>query len=345
VIAVAIGCRLLGGSVPDNQDEPNARREREASPQRGGAALVAVFIAFVPLAFSEDVLWAAFEPTGKERPWWALLVADTLLLTLIGYLAWWIQQNYPVRADHRTLPIWIWWTVGGGLTLALDAVVTWGWVFRDRILDHLGTSLLYAIFLAILVAATVGVNPWKLLTPNGRATNHEAWKRFRPALPLLIGTFAAYVGSVVYWHELDPGSIRTLADARAAAGSQDLAGAVINNLCVGAVHQEYFAQLSQVIPLLLVALGVEAGFFKPLLEDPVSRAMTIFTVVMLCVGEALAISALPEPNEGCEDLLYLLHEYAAFILTLEACFVALAALVWALVVSTKDKDKSTMAGR
>lgn len=73
--------------------------------------------------------------------------------------------------------------------------------------------------------------------------------------------------------------------------------------------------------------------------------MTIFTVMMLCVGEALAISALPEPNEGCGELLYLLHEYAAFILTLEACFVALAALVWALVVSTKDKDRPNMAGR
>lgn len=257
VIAVAIGRRLLGGSTPGNQDEPNAKREGEASPQRGGAALVAVFIAFVPLAFSEDVLWAAFEPTGKERPWWMLLAADTLLLALIGYLAWWIRRNYPVPARYRTLPIWIWWAVGAGLTIALDAVVTWGWVFRDRILDHLGTSLLYAIFLAILIAATVGVNPWKLLTPNGRSKHQEAWERFRPALPLLIGTFAAYVGSVVYWHELDPGAIRTLADARDAAGSQDLASAVVNNLCVGAVHQEYFAQLSQVIPLLLVALGIE----------------------------------------------------------------------------------------
>jgi hypothetical protein len=59
--------------------------------------------------------------------------------------------------------------------------------------------------------------------------------------------------------------------------------------------------------------------------------LTIFAVSLLCVGEAMAISVLPSPNAGCGNVLSVSHEYTAFILTLLACFVALATLVWALV--------------
>ena len=97
--------------------------------------------------------------------------------------------------------------------------------------------------------------------------------------------------------------------------------------------------------MLLVAVGLEARFFERLLDEPRQRAMTIFAVVMLCVGEALAISALPKSNQGCDDLLSGWHEYTAFVLTLEACFVALATLMWALISPSDQARRERQAFR
>jgi len=52
------------------------------------------------------------------------------------------------------------------------------------------------------------------------------------------------------------------------------------------ISQEYFAQVSQIIPLLLVATGLEASLFRRNVDNPVRRAMTILTIAVLCVGEA-----------------------------------------------------------
>jgi len=105
----------------------------------------------------------------------------------------------------------------------------------------------------------------------------------------------------------------------------------------GAVSQEYFAQVSQLIPLVLIGVGIEGRYFRTRLKERIPRATIVFTVVWLVAGEALALSALPESNEGCGEVLHGLHEYAAFVLTIEAAFVGLAMLVFALT-SQDDID-------
>jgi hypothetical protein len=62
-----------------------APQVRPRSPQRGRAALVAVFVAFVPLGFSEEFLEAAFEALGREDFWigfgrWVLFPVDLILM-------------------------------------------------------------------------------------------------------------------------------------------------------------------------------------------------------------------------------------------------------------------------
>lgn len=93
------------------------------------------------------------------------------------------------------------------------------------------------------------------------------------------------------------------------------------------------------IPLLLVALGVEAGFFQRVMREPAPRSMAITTIFVLCIGEVLALSALPKSGKGCGDVLYEWHEYIAFIFTLEACFVALVTLVWVLIEGRALENK------
>jgi hypothetical protein len=98
--------------------------ERGTTDHNGGAARVAVFIAFVPLAFSEDFLEAAFGAVRRGQPQWALLAADAALLGVI----FWLRRKL-IGAHDRRLLGW-WWAGGAALTLVLDAAVTWNWVLH-----------------------------------------------------------------------------------------------------------------------------------------------------------------------------------------------------------------------
>lgn len=295
-----------------------------ATDKRTWPALIAVFIASFPLAFSGEVLQDIFEVmrgAGFSVPWprlWLIVIDVVLLLIILGATLWlWLRNGWP-RAS-----IWAWWIVGAGLTLALDTLTTNGQ--ESNPWANLATSLGYVASLAILLAAVFKADPIELFRrPIVRKDDRQAWKEFRGTLPLLVGTLAAYVGSTV-WNSVLEHSAK-----RSSCGME----------CHGAVTPEYFAQLSQVIPLLLVAVGIEAGIFKTSLKSSVPRAMTITTVVILCVAEVLALSALPSPNHGdSSDVLYKWHEYFAFIVTWEACFIALSMLVWVLVSRSVTEDR------
>jgi hypothetical protein len=295
-----------------------------ATDKRTWPALIAVFIASFPLAFSGEVLRGRFEVmrgAGFNVPWprlWLTIIDVVLLLIILRATIWlWLRNGWP------RFSIWVWWVVGAGLTLALDALTTNGQ--ENNPWANLATSLGYVVSLAILLAAVFKADPTGLLRrPQIRKGDQQAWKEFRGALPLLIGTLAAYVGSTAWNSVLERGSKRLNCGVE----------------CHGAITPEYFAQLSQVIPLLLVAVGIEAGMFRTSLKDSVPRAMTITTVVILCAAEVLALSALPSPNRGePSDILYKWHEYFAFIVTWEACFIALSMLVWALISRSVTEDR------
>jgi hypothetical protein len=152
------------------------------------------------------------------------------------------------------------------------------------------------MLLAILGATTIGVNPWHVLTRTGRKKNPDAWGRFLPAVPLVLSAIVSHFGGLV-WGELDAEAIRTKADAMVFAAREGFAGE-IDSLCRGAIRSEYFSNVSQVIPLLFVALGIERRFFERFLREAVQRAITMFTVLVLCIGELLALSVLPSPNQA-----------------------------------------------
>jgi hypothetical protein len=111
------------------------------------------------------------------------------------------------------------------------------------------------------------------------------------------------------------------------------------------VNQEYFAQLSQVIPLLLVAVGVEARLFERLRGEPIARAITYFTVGILCLSEAFVLSALVRSNSSCGDVLTPWHEYIAFVLSAYASATALMLLVTGLVTDPGNRRSSNAAQR
>jgi hypothetical protein len=292
-------------------------REGEATERGTGLALLAIVIIFGPLAWGAD-----FAPNVSL---WVFLVVDFFLLALLLVPTLRLQQLLLGGRDWGLLR---WWGVGAGLLLALDVWVAVA--IPQGAGPIFGNLAAYVVSYAILFAATVGANPGRVLTRKGRDADPAGWRRFLPAVPLLIGTYAAYAGGSGIFYGLNLSAIRSISEATEVASREGVAGPVAA-LCVGAVKPEYFAQVSQIIPLLLVALGLERRFFERLMREPVQRALTIFTVLLLCAAEAAAIAALPSGNQGCGRVLTYGEEYLAFSLTLSACFIALATLVWALV--------------
>lgn len=296
-----------------------------AVSKRTWPVLIAVFVTFFPLAFSGETITEIIQvdPNSLNEPWRHLCLAITdagLIIIILSSTIWlWSRNGWP------TFSIWAWWLIGAGMTLVLDILTIDGQAGNPW--ANLAVDLGYIVSLSILLAAAVKVDPTEALRPRVRRNNRQAWKELRGALPLFIGTLAAYIGSTV-WNSIFKQNAR-----RHGCGTGGME-------CRGAIAIEYFAQLSQVILLLLVAVGIEAGIFRASLKDPVPRAMTITTVVILCVAEVLTISTLPLLNHGntATDILSRWHEYLAFIVTWEASFIALSLLVWALIFRSAEED-------
>jgi hypothetical protein len=299
------------------KDQRTMNGTDERTDRGAGLALLAIVIIFLPLAWNHNWL------SG-----WVQLLVDCLLLALLLIPTLLLQR---ILLGTRDWGLLRWWAFGAVSGLVIVTAASWALPLDNDWVLY-GTYLAALVSLAIVFAATVGASPRRLLTHDGRVSDPDAWRRFLPGIPLLIGTFAGWIGNEI-WFSLNANAIRTFTDALEVARREGSTGPV-QDLCVGAVGPEYFAQVSQVIPLLLVALGVERRFFERLLTEPVQWALTIFTVLLLCVGEAMAISALPSPNQGCGNLLSIVHENLAFVFTLLACFIALATLLWVLVVAS-----------
>jgi hypothetical protein len=99
--------------------------------------------------------------------------------------------------------------------------------------------------------------------------------------------------------------------------------------CINAVSHDFFSQVSQIIPLLLVALGIEARIWHQQLKIPSSmgRVTAIVAVIILCIAEIAALFAVSRPNIGC----YAPWQVFTFGISIQAVFVGLVTLIWFLV--------------
>ena len=116
---------------------------------------------------------------------------------------------------------------------------------------------------------------------------------------------------------------------------------VLSQLCRGAISPVFFQQVVGVIPVLLLALGVEFNYFRRTLTDAGQRAATAATVTVLAAGLVGALSTLPWDGQGCGDVLARGHEYIAFLLAVQGVFTGLATLVWLLVANAPDEVTGT----
>jgi hypothetical protein len=262
--------------------------------------ITSVFLLLVVLAFSDEFLSAVVDAIGVQQDvrWLVAPIDFILLLTVL------IQKRSFRRKvkGQRRIGVLLWWFFGAALTIGVDVV---GVLVRAHpIWFDLLSYLVYVFALALLLAATVDANPWMFVSAGRRSARPAEWIRVRGAVPLLVGTLGAYLATA--WWEFW--------------------------LSKQGIEREFFAQMSQVIALLIVALGVEVQFFRSAATDPSQRAMAVLSLSILALGEVMSLSALTVKRS------YLWHDYLAFIITAEACLVALSTLIWVLIVRLESSS-------
>jgi hypothetical protein len=289
-------------------------------------------------SYSEEIVSGLFEAIGKgdaeSEAWRATVLAvDIAILAAVG----WLKRRIG-KIDGGAAGLWVWWWAGFAIVvvddIAIDVLNQYPplWV-------SLLASLVFAIAMGILMMSSLNADPMTLLSTRKRAALPVDWLRVRAVVPLIVGTLAAYVGATVWTDYFDLDVVRALDPEMAA----EVAGLslpdqqeVLNQLCTGGVSPRYFEHIAEVIPLLLLTLGIEFGFFRRVLRDPAQRAATAVTVTVMSAGLVFALSTLPWAGVGCGEVLSAWHEYLAFVISLQAVFTGLATLIWLLVVNVPD---------
>ncbi|HZA12341.1 hypothetical protein [Mycobacterium sp.] len=318
------------------EDTP-VQPQRSQRVDRSGIALV--FVLVVLFSYSEEIIAGIVTVAGKpEVSWWRWLVVlfDIVIIAATGLL-----KRRIAAADGDGNRLWGWWAAGACLALAVDLVLlavgdvitVWG---------DLVASTLFVVAMGMLLISALNGDPETVLSPARRRARPPDWIRARSVVPLIVGTYVGYVAAAIWSDVLDTDVMRTLDTAKAAEiFSLPLAEQlpVLAQLCSGAVNPHLFAQMSTVIPLLLVALGIESGYFRSSFREPAQRAATITTVSLLCIGLVLALSAVVKSGNGCGNILTGWHEYLAFVVSVQASAIGLVTLVWLLVVNSRPDDE------
>lgn len=294
-------------------------------------------------AFSEEVITVVLEAVGRDDSAAPAveIVVDAVTLLVVGLLKRRID-----RIDGGGSGLWGWWWSGVVVILACDVVLVVLGGHPPVWLDQL-IALALALAVGVVLTSSLNADPMTLLSARRRAEMPLDWQRVRAVVPLVIGSYAAYAGAALWWDYRSLDVMRQLDPAMAAA-AQDIPltfrGQFYVFSCWGAVSPRYFDQMSYVIPLLLITLGIEAGFFRRRRIDPVQRVATGVTVLVMSLGLVGALSTLPWEGVGCGQVLSKWHEYIVFIVTLMAVFIGLTTLIWQLLVARPDAEPDAPGG-
>lgn len=301
----------------------------------GAPVFGAIVLLLFGFSFSEETVTAVLEAFGRDDSAASaiVVVVDAVILIAVGLLKRTID-----RIDGGAPGLWGWWWTGAVVIVASDLVLYALGARPPVVIDQL-MAVILALAMGLVLVSTLNADPLTLVSARKRAEMPLDWQRVRAVVPLVVGSYAAYAGAALWWDARSLDVQRELAPAIAAEAQNiplSQRGQFYVFSCWGAVSPRYFDQMSYVIPMLLITLGIEAGFFRRHLRDPVQRMSTAATVMVLSLGLVGALSTLPWEGLGCGQVLSKWHEYIAFILTLQAVFMGLATLVWQLLVALPD---------
>jgi len=285
-------------------------------------------------SYSEQLVSGLFPVVGggSQTAWRvAVVVVDVAVLGLVG-----LMKGVVTRADGDAPRLWGWWWTGVAILIAVD-------VLRLFPVEAIGLDLLtatvYAAAMGLTMAASLNADPLALFSTARRVALPTDWARVRAVVPLVFGTWLCYLAASAFVDYFDLRAVRTLDPATADKVAEmpiPEQMAVLSQLCQGAISPVFFELIVEVLPVLLLTLGIEFNYFRRTLTDAGQRAATAATVTVMAAGLVGALSTLPWDGQGCGDVLSSWHEYVAFLFAVQGVFTGLATLVWLLVASTPD---------
>jgi hypothetical protein len=303
--------------------------------QRGDRAVFGVvFLMLFAFSYSEQLVSGLFPVVGGggQTAWRvAVVVVDVAVLGLVG-----LMKGIVTRADGDAPRLWGWWWTGVVILIAVD-------VLRLFPVEAIGLDLLtatvYAAAMGLTMAASLNADPLALFSTARRVALPTDWVRVRAVVPLVFGTWLCYLAASAFVDYFDLRAVRALDPATADKVAEmpiPEQMAVLSQLCEGAISPMFFQLIVEVLPVLLLTLGIEFNYFRRTLTDAGQRAATAATVTVMAAGLVGALSTLPWDGKGCGDVLSSWHEYVAFLFAVQGVFTGLATLVWLLVASTPD---------
>ncbi len=285
-------------------------------------AVLAVFAMVIAFTYTDDLVEFIVVVTGMgvaTGQWLVagldlLLVASTALLKrrIMGRSRSGRQLGWKgfLRGLLRS-----WWSVGAAIIVVLH-------VFVITVSDNLGQGswMWTSVPVSALFVSAVGlvlVSTLDSESPFGPGS----WGRNGWVVPLLVGTFVVQVASALWFPVID-----------------------LDAACANEVSADFFGQMVNVIPMLLIPLGLELNYVRRTagIRNPGMRAAPILTVVMLCLAEGLAFSMQVKTDVVHCGIAAVWHEYTAFVVTVQATAIALATLVWLLVSDSTANDSTTV---
>lgn len=271
-------------------------------------AVVAVFALVIAFTYSDDVVLficqAAGLPHSTPRPW-MVFALDCLVVAGTAVLKWRISDEGNLGTFVRRL-FTGWWGVGAVLGAGAHLVL----IATE---DHrLGLGNAASLWISVLASLVFVVSISILLSSAlSEGTASRGW-----VVPLVIGTFTVMLVSALWYPAID-----------------------FDIGCTGDISSSYFSEVTNIIAVLLLALGIEMNFVrrKARARDPGERVAPVFIVILLCVAMVLAITMLAKADLGpfC-NLGAVWHEYIAFVITVQAIATSLAMLVWLMLTDAVD---------
>jgi hypothetical protein len=312
--------------------------------QAARAMMWVVFLLLFVFSYSEEIVGLLYDLLGfgahdgwRTSPGWRMGVVaiEAVVLVVVA-----LQRRTICRIDGTPSRMWRLWWSGCVAVIVLDVALS-ELPFRPTTWVLVATAVVFALLMGTLLATALNADPRTLFSVDRRRALPADWRRVRAIVPLVLGTFGAFLAAIGYHRALNLDSVRAL-PAEIAAQLPGLS--VVEQLetleiaCENAIASEYFQQVVGVIPLLLLTLGVEFGYFRKSLRDPAQRATTAATVAVMSVALVLALSTLPFEGQGCNDMLSDWHEFLTFVVTVQGIAIGLVTLVWLLVSGTADDD-------
>lgn len=280
---------------------------QDTGPRSDWPAVVAVFVLVIGMTYSDDVVEFVANSGGRHVPdlRWAILGLDLVLVAGTAVLKW-HMTGHPreIGAFVRSL-LRSWWAVGAALVLIIHLMLltspgpSRGWAVAHSAWLTLATNAAFVAAMALMLVSA--------LTGGGS----KGW-----IVPVVIGTFVAQFASALWYPVIDTGSG-----------------------CTDSVSTEYFNGMVQVLPLLLVTLGIEVNYLRrtDAMREAGRRAVSVLTVLLLCTAEALAFSMLITGGRPTCGPAALWHQYIAFVITVHAAAISLATLAWLLLANPRRR--------